>query len=126
MSLARTQPCVLFVEDDEDLRLTFATLLRRFGLDIDTADCFAAAKSYLEQNVVSGLITDEHLGDGKGMDLANLALARNPHARVAIVTGNTPRIPASLQGRVLMLQKPFSTEDLRRFLKDFPRSVRPA
>jgi DNA-binding NtrC family response regulator len=126
MSLARTQLPVLFVEDDPALLHMFSIMLRRFGIDIDTADSFASARDYLETNAISGLITDHELGDGKGTALAEFALQRNPNARIAIVSGGTLEIPASLQDRVTLLQKPFSQDELRIFLQDFPRAIRPA
>jgi DNA-binding NtrC family response regulator len=126
MSYARTQPPVLFVEDDATLLHMFSIMLRRFGIDIDTANSFASARDYLEANEISGLITDHHLGDGNGFALAEFALRQNPSLRVAIVSGGTLDIPPSLQGRITLLQKPFSQDELRIFLQDFPRAIRPA
>lgn len=126
MSLARTQLPVLFVEDDPALLHMFSIMLRKFGIDIDTANSFASAHAYLETNEVSGLITDHHLGDGNGFALAEFALRLNPSIRVAIVSGGTLEIPPSLKGRVTLLQKPFSQDEMRIFLKDFPRAIRPA
>ncbi len=126
MSLARTQLPVLFVEDDPSLRETFATMLQRLGIEIEITDSFASARTYLEQHEIAGLITDNQLGDGKGSDLAELALQRNPNIWVGIVSGSDPELPQSLEDRVTILYKPFSLDELRTFLKDFPRRARPA
>ena len=126
MSLARIQAPILLVEDNEALREMLSTLLRRHGLEIKAFDCFSAAKNFLESFAISGLITDEDLGDGKGTTLAELALRLNPHARIGIISGDSPDLPATLKGRVTQLAKPFSSEELRSFLSDFPRAERPA
>jgi CheY-like chemotaxis protein len=126
MSLARTQPCVLFVEDNESLRIMFLVLLKKFGIDVDFAESYAEARAYLEKNAITGLITDDELGDGRGTELAEFALSQNPFAKVALVSGGRPDLPESLQGRVTVLEKPFSPAELREFLQDFPRAERPA
>lgn len=126
MSLARTEPCVLLVEDDESLRTMLVVLLNRLGIEVDVADSFRSAREYLEQYAITGLITDYQLGDGKGTTLAAIALERNPYAKLALLSGSTPDVPDNLQGQITILEKPFSPEELRIFLEDFPRAERPA
>ena len=126
MSIARTEPCVLLVEDDESLRTMLVVLLTRLGIEVDVADSFASAREYLDKFAITGLITDYQLGDGKGTTLAEIALQRNPYAKLALVSGSTPEIPKNLAGRITILEKPFSPEELRIFLEDFPRAERPA
>jgi two-component system, NtrC family, response regulator PilR len=121
MSSARTSLPVLFVEDNEALRQTLATMLRRFGIKVEVADSFASARDFLERNEIGGLITDNQLGDGSGLDLAEFALLQNPLARIGIVSGYSPDLPAAMRDRVTLLQKPFSQDELRAFLEDFPR-----
>src|SRR5438309_11210598 len=108
MSLAKTQPCVLFVEDDEALRTVFLILLRRLGIDVDVAESYASARAYLEENAITGLITDDALGDGLGTKLAEYAAQRNPNAIIALVSGSEPEIPDSLTDRLTILNKPFT------------------
>jgi DNA-binding NtrC family response regulator len=126
MTFAKTQPPVLLAEDNEALLDMFSAMFRKHGLEIETADSYSAARTFLERFAISGLITDEDLGDGKGTTLAELALQKNPHARIGIVSGDQPDLSPALVGRVTLLAKPFSSEELHRFLAHFPRAVRPA
>jgi DNA-binding NtrC family response regulator len=121
MSPLRSELPVLFVEDNEAIRQTLAMMLRRFGIKVEVADSFASARDFLERNRICGLITDNQLGDGSGLDLAELALRRNPNARIGIISGYSPDLPKAMLDRVVLLQKPFSQEELRTFLEDFPR-----
>jgi two-component system response regulator PilR (NtrC family) len=121
VSSARTELPVLFVEDNEALRQTLATMLRRFGLKLVVANSYASARDHLERNEIAGLISDSQLGDGSGLDLAEFALRQNPQARIGIISGFTPDVPEAMQDRVILLQKPFSQDELRTFLEDFPR-----
>ena len=101
-------------------------LLTRLGIQVDVADSFRSAREYLEQYSITGLITDYELGDGKGTSLAEIALQRNPYTKLALLSGSTPDVPVNLQGRITILEKPFSPDELRIFLEDFPRAERPA
>jgi DNA-binding NtrC family response regulator len=121
MSSARSELPVLFVDDNEALRYTLSLMLRKFGVKIEVANSYSSARDFMEQNEICGLITDNELGDGSGLDLAELALQQNPNARIGIISGYTPDLPATLQGRVTLLQKPFSQDELQTFLEDFPR-----
>jgi DNA-binding NtrC family response regulator len=126
MTLARTNPPVLLVEDDPSVLRVLEHMLSKFHLDIECASSFFEAKAYIDRYSISALITDETLGDGSGMALAAYALGLYPEIRVGVISGDITETPEELQGRVEFLAKPFSTDELRVFVDGFPRKSKPA
>ena len=126
MTFSSTLPPILLVEDDPSVSETLSAMLCHFGFEIVTAPSFQAAKRYIELNSICGLITDETLGDGSGMALAAFALERDPFLLVGVISGADTTTPQALEGRVKFLAKPFSGDELRRFVSGFPRKSRPA
>lgn len=60
---------VLFVEDHDDTRLAVTLLLRRSGLEVESAATCAAALEQLEQRIFDVVVLDLELPDGDGIEL---------------------------------------------------------
>ncbi|MBP0588731.1 response regulator [Paraburkholderia sp. LEh10] len=106
---------ILFVEDDELVRVSTAELLRTFGLDVAEAQSAAQALQMIDDGSFDVLLTDVGLGGASGVDLAFDATARQPALRVIFVTGNDA--PLSPQQRTQLhnaaqLRKPYDPLEL--------------
>lgn len=70
---------ILVVDDHQIIRAGLINSLLNEGCsDISQADSFASARSQISQESFSLILTDQHLGDGDGVDLSQLALQQNP------------------------------------------------
>lgn len=116
-------PClILYVEDNDLVRESFAELLATDERQIVcAADCAGARKVLREQNV-NLLITDVDLPDGSGLDLAREALAQAPSLPVVVCSGQDSRgIARSLGPTAHALVKPIELDELERLVARLAR-----
>jgi len=106
---------ILFVEDDELVRVSTAELLRTFGLEVAEAQNADEATRMLGEREFDVLLTDVGLAGASGVELAIDAKARQPGMHVIFVTGAdaglSPQQQAQLQGAA-QLRKPYDPLDL--------------
>ncbi|CAD6562635.1 response regulator [Paraburkholderia sabiae] len=106
---------ILFVEDDELVRVSTAELLRTFGIEVAEAASAAQALKLLHEASFDVLLTDIGLAGASGVDLAIDAIANEPGIRVIFVTGSdaalSPEQQLQLQGAA-QLRKPYDPLDL--------------
>jgi CheY-like chemotaxis protein len=104
---------ILFVEDDEASRTTFAAVLQRAGYIVHLAPDFRLALQLLEgDQPIDLLLTDIVMPDRvNGLALARMARLRRPQIKILYMTGYD--IPG-LEGEALgpILRKPFEDEAL--------------
>jgi CheY-like chemotaxis protein len=121
-----TQTRILYIEDNDDLRDSI-TMVLEDEPSYDVTVCTSGEEG-LEQLTRTGcdiLITDVGLPGLSGVELARLALQRNPQQWVVLCSGyDTGGTIASLGPNVRALTKPFELDDLERMLKDIAGSVR--
>ena len=104
---------ILYVEDNELVRDTFAELLATAGREVVCVADGAGAREVLRTQNVSLLLTDLNLPDGSGLDLAREALGQAPGLPVIVCSGQDLReVGGSLGPTVHALQKPFELEEL--------------
>ena len=106
---------ILFVDDDELMRLSSSETLEDLGYATATAATGSAALKYLHAGgQVDVLITDIGLPDIPGMALAAEVRALRPNVRVIFATGyDKPRaIGAATEPHTSFLAKPFAPEAL--------------
>ncbi len=109
-------PRILVVDDEADLRELFEITLIKMGLDVDTADCVAAALERLKQTEYAMVITDMRLPDGFGMDLVHEIANKHRNTPIAVITafGSTDNAIAALKaGAFDYISKPVSLSQLR-------------
>ena len=115
---------ILVVEDDQEVRVAFTTLLRRYGYEVLAAANGGEALKLWQQrkHEVALLLTDMVMPGGlSGQGLAELLRAENPGLRVIFASGYSE----DLAGRELklfpgqsFLHKPMSPGDLLRAVRN--------
>ncbi len=109
-------PRILVIDDEPDLRELFEITLLRMGLDVDTADCLAAARGHLAGTEYALVITDMRLPDGSGMELVQEISARQNPPPIAVITayGSAENAVAALKaGAFDYISKPVVLDQLR-------------
>jgi two-component system, NtrC family, response regulator PilR len=121
----RRLPAVLVVDDEADLRELLSLTLVRLGLDVDTADSVATARSRLAQQRYDLCLTDMRLPDGTGLELVrDVALAAGPPIAVITAYGSAENAVAALKaGAFDYLTKPVDLDQLRVLVRSVVRDA---
>jgi two-component system, NtrC family, response regulator AtoC len=118
-SLTRTQPTVLIVEDEADLRALVVESLSSEGFAVAEAADSAEAQERLKAFAYDAVVIDLRLPDADGMDLLDMALSRYPDILAVMMTGFggvAEAVTAIKRGAVDFLIKPFQVAQLARVL----------
>ena len=108
---ATTRRLILVVEDEADLAVTCARLLRRNGHTVVAVSSRAAALTALGATPPALLVSDVRLPDGDGLDVVRAATAMRPCVPAVVMTGRASesgRLAARAAGAVAYLPKPFT------------------
>ena len=111
-----TSPRILIVDDEDDLRELIEISLVRMGLDVDGADCLAAARACLAKTEYALVLTDMRLPDGMGIELVREVAADHRNTPIAVITafGSADNAVAALKaGAFDYLSKPVGLDQLR-------------
>src|SRR5689334_5210431 len=104
---------ILYVEDNDYLRQSFAELLAADERRIVCVADGAGARQALRDQDVHLLMTDINLPDGSGLDVARDALRQNPKLPVIVCSGYEVKdVARSLGPTAHPLRKPFDLEEL--------------
>jgi DNA-binding NtrC family response regulator len=115
---------ILYVEDDELVRESFAEVLEAAGRRIVAVADVAGAREALRENHVNLLITDLNLEDGSGDELAREALQQNPSLPVIVCSGHDSRdLVRSLGPTAHALRKPIEVGELRALIERLARAT---
>ncbi|HQR22361.1 MAG TPA: sigma-54 dependent transcriptional regulator [Burkholderiaceae bacterium] len=119
----RRLPAVLVVDDEADLRELLALTLVRLGLDVDTAESVAAARTRLAQQRYDLCLTDMRLPDGNGLELVReVSQASGPPIAVITAYGSAENAVAALKaGAFDYLTKPVDLDQLRLLVRSVVR-----
>ncbi|HJV53310.1 MAG TPA: sigma-54 dependent transcriptional regulator [Noviherbaspirillum sp.] len=115
-----TAPRILVVDDEADLRELLEITLVRMGLDVDCADCLAAARAHLARAEYALVLTDMRLPDGIGIDLVREVNAAHRNTPIAVITafGSADNAVAALKaGAFDYLSKPVGLDQLRQMVQ---------
>jgi DNA-binding NtrC family response regulator len=113
---------ILYVEDNELVRETFADLLATTGRRVVGVADGAGAREALRELKVGLLMTDVDLPDGSGLDLAREALRQDPALPVIVCSGHDlSDVPRSLGPNAHPLRKPFQIEELEALVERLAR-----
>lgn len=116
----QTNSGVLIVDDDPLVLTSVRWTIARLGYKkIYTAGCAADARSLLLAHRIGLIIADISLPDTDGRQLVREALTIHPGARAILISGFMYRglmIPRDLYGKVELLAKPFTEEELSELL----------
>lgn len=104
---------ILYVEDNDLVRESFAELLATAGRQVVCVADGAGARQALREQNVNLLLTDINLPDGSGLDVAREALAQNSKLPVIVCSGQDLRDTVlSLGPTAHALMKPFGLDEL--------------
>ncbi|HEU4405957.1 MAG TPA: response regulator [Polyangiaceae bacterium] len=98
---------LLLVDDDESNRLTLAVLLEDEGYEVDVAASFAEARAKIVAPgaAYDGVLLDQHLGDGLGLDLLGAVRRHLPGAKAVLISGSISELEGSSCGADGVLPK---------------------
>jgi DNA-binding response OmpR family regulator len=121
--VATTNPFViLYVEDNDAIRETFAEILATAGRRIVCVADGAGARQALREQNVDLLMTDVELPDGSGLDVARDALRQNPGLPVIVCSGHDlSDITRSLGPTAHPLRKPVDFDELEALVERLAR-----
>lgn len=105
---------LLFVEDEDDLRVIMQDALQSHGYQVSLATDGASALTMLEGDTAySHVVTDVRMpGEVTGLEVATKALERSPQSRVVLVSGyQRGQLPPLPEGAVF-LSKPYRIKQL--------------
>ncbi|MBS0211831.1 MAG: sigma-54-dependent Fis family transcriptional regulator [Proteobacteria bacterium] len=114
-----SQPSVLVVDDERDIRELLTITLGRMGLLVDTAGNVAQARARLAGGRYGLCLTDMRLPDGNGLEIIAHIVARHPDTPVAMITayGNVEAAVDALKaGAFDFVSKPVDLAVLRRLV----------
>lgn len=114
-----TQPKVLVIDDEPDIRELLTITLSRMDIDTDTAADVAEAKNFLGREKYNLCLTDMKLPDGNGIDIIHYIQETLPSLPVALITahGNMDlAIQAMKAGAFDFLNKPVDLTNLRKLV----------
>jgi DNA-binding NtrC family response regulator len=115
---------ILYVEDDDFVRESFAELFGTAERRVVCAADGAGAREALRAQNVNLLVTDIHLADGSGLDLAREALRQNPSLPVVVCSGDVSEdVARSLGPTAHSLRKPFELDELEALVERLARGA---
>jgi CheY-like chemotaxis protein len=113
---------ILYVEDNDLIREAFAELLETPGRRVVGVADAARAREALREQTVDLLMTDVHLPDGSGLDVAREALLQNAALPVIVCSGDDVNQAArSLGPTAHALRKPVDLHELERLVERLAR-----
>jgi len=110
---------VLFVEDDDALRLTQSLYLQREGFEVVTARDRSQAREELTRQTYNVVVTDLRLGKENGLDVLKDVRDLQPGAEVLVITGYgsvDSAVAVMKEGAYDYLTKPVEPENLVRVI----------
>ncbi len=109
---------ILYVEDNDYIRESFAELLATDDRRIVGVADGAAAREALRQQQVDLLLTDINLPDASGLDVARDALQANPGLPVIVCSGHDVGDISRLLGPTAhALRKPIELDELEALIE---------
>jgi DNA-binding NtrC family response regulator len=115
---------ILYVEDNDLVRESFAELLATAGRRVVCVADGAGAREALREQDVNLLMTDINLPDGSGLDVAREALLLNPMLPVIVCSGNDVRdVARSLGPTAHSMMKPVDLDALEALVERLARSA---
>jgi DNA-binding NtrC family response regulator len=115
---------ILYVEDDELIRESFAEALATAEYQIVAVGDVAGARAALREHTVNLLMTDLDLGGDSGIELAREALQQNPRLPVIVCSGHDAReLVQSLGPTAHALRKPIGLSELQTLLDRLARAT---
>src|SRR4029453_6466634 len=116
---SRPQPCVLIVEDDDELRAVISGQLSTEGFAVAQAATGSDARERLKGFAYDGLVINLKLPDANGLEILDAALTRYPEMVAVVMTGYggvEEAVAAVKRGAIDFFIKPVQLPHLSRVL----------
>jgi two-component system response regulator PilR (NtrC family) len=116
---SKSVPRILVVDDEAHIRELLEITLIKMGMDVDSAENLATARSYFAQKNYSLVLTDMRLPDGLGLELVEEVAKSNKNTPIAVITafGSTDNAVIALKaGAFDYVSKPVSLDQLRKLV----------
>ena len=115
---------ILYVEDNDYIRQSFAELLANAERRIVCAANGAGAREAMREQKVDLLMTDINLPDGSGLDVAREALRQNPKLPVIVCSGHDLRgVATALGPNAHPMRKPVELDELEALVERLARTT---
>ena len=115
----------LVVEDNDELRETLALLLEAPGRDVDTCTSGEQALELFGRSPYEVVLADVGLPGLSGTELARRLRRSHPDTWLVLCSGALHDAPADYaSGRIRMLTKPFTMDELERLLGEIEGPAR--
>lgn len=118
---------ILIIDDEQSILVLFTKFLSGQGYSVSSASSLSDARELLASRDFHAVIIDQHLPDGKGVDLINDVRASNPTAAIVMITGQADvplAVEAMQKGADNFLIKPVQLKELAVFLEKSMEVVR--
>lgn len=120
MNEVATCPRILVVDDEAHLRELLEITLIKMGLDVDSAETLALARSHLARHSYALVLTDMRLPDGSGMELVQEVNSNYKNTPIAVITafGSADNAVVALKaGAFDYVSKPVALDQLRKLVR---------
>ena len=114
-----TTPKVLFVDDEEHLRLAAQQSLELEGIEVVCFSSGARALSKIDRSFNGVLVSDIRMSGMDGLELMAEALARDSDLPVILITGHADvdlAVSSLREGAYDFIEKPFNIDQLMEFV----------
>lgn len=108
---------ILVVEDNQDAQYLVCEMLRAFGHEVKAVANGEAALDLLAGASFDVLFSDVSLPGMSGVELARVALQRQPQLRVVFASGYSESLTSHLDFPAVSMQKPYDIEQLQQVLR---------
>jgi len=115
-----SQPRVLVVDDERDVRLSFSLYLSRAGFAVEEADSLETARQAVVTRSVDCVLLDLNLPDGNGMDWIRDLRENQPATAILVITGRGDiplAVEAMRRGADHFLTKPPNMGEVEVFIR---------
>ncbi len=111
---------ILIIDDEQSILTLFTRFLTGLNYAVTAVPSLAAARERLASMDFHAVIIDQHLPDGKGVELINDVRSANPTVAIVMITGQADiplAVEAMQKGADNFLTKPVQLKELAVFLE---------
>jgi len=111
---------ILIIDDEQPVLSLFTKFLTGLNYAVTAVPSLAAAREMLESRDFHAVILDQHLSDGKGIELIDEIHSSSPTAAIVMITGQAEvplAVEAMRKGADNFLTKPVQLKELAVFLE---------
>jgi DNA-binding NtrC family response regulator len=118
---------VMFVDDDEGVRISWSRYLASIGLDVTTAETAETAIAQLERDRVDVVVSDLRMPGMDGLDFMKIVKERWPRIQVILLTGyGNPDVEGAVHdlGGFGYFSKPINPETMAETIREAFEKIR--